>query len=380
MSRNVLIAGLLTLGLVACAPPPTVAPAEVRIGLITTLSGDLAESYGTPTVDAARLAIQPVNDGGGVDVGGRKQKVTFVIEDDQDRAEVAAAASQKLINQEKVVALIGPSLSRNAIPVADVAENARIPMISPDSTNPATTAGKKYAFRAAFIDPFQGRVIARFARDDLHAQKAAVLYDIASAFNKGIAEVFKQAFTEGGGDVVTFESYTTGEKAFGPQLARIRQSGASVLFLPNYDNDVPAQAQQARQVGISATLLGADSWSTIPSGDRVDLEGAFFSGSWSSGLTSEQAQAFIRAFRQSYNSEPNDVSALTYDTVGLLLEAIRSQNRAEPEAIRAGLAGIKDYKGVTGDIGYAGNGDPVKSAVISQVKDGKFVLYKQVNP
>ena len=380
MSRNALIAGLLTLGLVACALPPAAAPAEVHIGLITTLSGELAESYGTPTVDAARLAIQPVNDGGGLDVGGRKQKVTLVIEDDQDRAEVAAAAAQKLINQEKVVALIGPSLSRNAIPVADVAENARIPMISPDSTNPATTAGKKYAFRAAFIDPFQGRVIARFARDDLHAQKAAVLYDIASAFNKGIAEVFKQAFTDGGGEVVAFESYTTGEKAFGPQLARIKQSGASVLFLPNYDNDVPAQAQQARQAGISATLLGADSWSTIPPGDRVDLEGGFFSGSWSSGLTSEQAQAFIKAFRQPYNSEPNDVSALTYDAVGLLLEAIRNQNRADPEAIRAGLAGIKDYKGVTGDIGYAGSGDPVKSAVISQVKDGKFVLYKQVNP
>jgi branched-chain amino acid transport system substrate-binding protein len=317
MSRNALIAGLLTLGLVACALPPAAAPAEVRIGLITTLSGDLAESYGTPTVDAARLAVQPVNDGGGLGVGGRKQKVTLVMEDDQDRAEVAAAAAQKLINQEKVVALIGPSLSRNAIPVADVAENARIPMISPD---------------------------------------------------------------EVGGEVVAFESYTTGEKAFGPQLARIKQSGASVLFLPNYDNEVPSQAQQARQAGISATLLGSDAWSTIKPADRAVLEGGFFSGSWSSALPSEQAQAFVKAFRQLYNSDPDDVSALTYDAVGLLFEAIKSQKKAEPEAIRDGLAAIKDYKGVTGTIGYSGSGDPVKSAVISQVKDGNFVLYKQVNP
>ena len=375
-----LAASLLTVGLAACAPAPAAPPAEVRIGLITTLSGELADSFGTPTADAAKLAIQPVNDAGGLDIGGRKQHVTLVIEDDQDRAEVAAGAAQKLINQEKVVALIGPSLSRNAIPVADVAESAHIPMISPNSTNPATTAGKKYAFRAVFTDPFQGRVIARFARNELRAQKAAALYDIASAYNRDIAEVFKQAFTEIGGEIVAFESYTTGEKTFSNELMHIKQSGASVLFLPNYDNEVPSQAQQARRAGISATLLGADAWSTIKPSDRADLEGGFFSGSWSSELTSEQAQEFIKAFRQLYNSEPTDISALTYDTVGLLFEAIKNQKKAEPETIRDGLANIKDYKGVTGSIGYVGSGDPVKSAVISQVKDGRFVLYKQVNP
>ena len=375
-----LISSLLILMVVACTLAPATPPVEIRIGLITTLSGDLADAFGPPTVDAAKLAIQPVNDAGGLELGGQRQKVTLVIEDDQDRAEVAAGAAQKLINQEKVVALIGPSVSRNAIPVADVAESAHMPMISPNSTNPATTAGKKYAFRAVFIDPFQGRVIARFARDDLQAQKAAVLYDIASAYNKGIAEVFKQAFTESGGEVVAFEPYTTGEKTFSAQLARIKQSGASVLFLPNYDNEVPSQAQQARQAGISATLLGSDTWSTIKPADRAVLEGGFFSGSWSSALPSDQAQAFVKAFRQLYNSEPTDISALTYDAFGLLFEAIKSQKKAEPEAIRDGLAGIKDYKGVTGSIGYLGSGDPVKSAVISQIKDGAFVLYKQVNP
>jgi branched-chain amino acid transport system substrate-binding protein len=380
MFRHALIAGLLTLGLLACAPPPAAAPAEVRIGLITTLSGDLAESYGTPTVDAARLAIQPVNDGGGLDLGGRKQKVTLVIEDDQDRAEVAARSAQKLINQDKVVALIGPSLSRNAIPVADVAENARIPMISPNSTNPATTAGKKYVFRVDFIDPFQGRVIARFARDELHAQNAAVLYDVASAYNKGIAEVFKQAFTEAGGEVVAFETYTTGEKSFSQQIARIKQSGASVLFLPNYDNDVPAQAQQARLAGISAILLGSDTWGTLKSDSLGELEGSFFSTDWTIDAPGEESQAFVKRFRDTYSRAPNNIAALAYDAAGLLFQAIQSQGRIDPESIRAGLANTRGYAGVTGTITYQGSGDPIKSAVINQIKDGKFVLYKLVNP
>jgi branched-chain amino acid transport system substrate-binding protein len=372
---------IVSLVLVTCGSPTQAnASSEIRIGVITTLSGALADAFGTPTVDAARLAVQAVNGAGGLDVGGRKQTVTLLMEDDQDNAQVATSAAQKLINQEGVAALIGPSISRDAIPVAGVAENARIPMISPDSTNPATTAGKKYVFRAAFIDPFQGRVIARFALTDLHARKAAVLYDIASVYNKGISDVFKHVFTGGGGRVVAFESYFTGDKNFRPQLARIKRSGATVLFLPNYADDVPVQARQARQAGIHATLLGADAWSTLSPADLVHLDGAFFSSSWNPNLRSAQSRAFVRAFRRAYNREPNDVAALTYDCVGLLFHAMQSQGKADPESIRSGLAHTTSYAGVTGRIGYHGSGDPVKSAVISEIKDGKIVLYKQVEP
>jgi branched-chain amino acid transport system substrate-binding protein len=370
----------VSLALAACGSQAPAAPAEIRIGLITTLTGELAESTGKETVDAVKLAIQPLNDAGGLVVGGRKLKVTLVIEDDQDKAELATSTAQKLVNQDQVVALIGSSISRNAIPTADVAERARVPMISPNSTNPATTAGKQYAFRVAFIDPFQGQVLARFALSDLGARKAAVLYDVASAYNKGIAEVFKQVFTEGGGEVVAFETYTTGEKDFSAQLARIKESGATVLFLPNYDNDIPAQAQQARQANIHATLLGADTWSAIKPGDRTHLEGSFFSSGWNPNVSGEQSQAFVKAFRQVYGREPNDISALAYDAAGLLFQAIQSQGKIDPESIRTGLANTRGYTGVTGMITYQGGGDPVKSAVINQIKDGKFVLYKQINP
>jgi branched-chain amino acid transport system substrate-binding protein len=370
----------VSLVLAACGLEAPAAPAEIRIGLITTLTGALAESNGKETVDAVKLAIQPLNDAGGLEVGGRKLKVTLLIEDDQDKAELATSTAQKLINQDQVVALIGSSISRNAIPNADVAERAHVPMISPNSTNPATTAGKQYAFRVAFIDPFQGRAIARFALADLGAKQAAVLYDVASAYNKGIAEVFKQVFTEGGGQVVAFETYTTGEKDFGSQLVRIKQSGATVLFLPNYDNEVPAQAQQARQLGIQAILLGSDTWSAIKPGDRTNLDDAFFSSGWNPDVSGEQSQAFVKAFRQAYGREPNDLSAMAYDAAGLLFQAIQSQGKIDPESIRTGLANTRGYAGVTGTISYQGSGDPLKSAVINQIKDGKFILYKQVNP
>jgi len=372
---------LVAVSLIGCASPAPTPAAELRIGLITTLSGDLAESYGSSTVDAAKLALQPINDAGGLEVNGQKQKVSLVIEDDQDRAEVATRSAQKLINQDRVVALVGPSLSRNAIPVADVAEGARIPMISPNSTNPATTAGKKYVFRVDFIDPFQGRVIARFARDELHAQSAAVLYDVASAYNKGIAEVFRQVFTDAGGQVVAFESYTSGEKNFGQQMVRIKQSGAAVLFLPNYDNDVPTQAQQARTAGITATLLGSDAWGTLRPENLGELEGSYFSTDWSIDAPGERSQAFVKRFRDTYNRSPNNIAALAYDAVGLLLAGVRSQGKADPESIRAGLSGTVEYAGATGTIGYAGGGgDPVKSALVLRVKDGKMILDRQVDP
>jgi branched-chain amino acid transport system substrate-binding protein len=223
-------------------------------------------------------------------------------------------------------------------------------------------------------------VIARFAIDQLHAKKAGVLYDVASAYNKGIAEVFKQAFTEGGGQVVAFESYTTGEHDFSVQLQRIKGQEPDVLFLPNYDNEIPAQVHQARQAGIRATLVGSDTWGSIKPADRAELEGAYFSVGWSAELTSESSLKFVQFFRQTYNREPNDVAALSYDAVNLLLQVIKNQGKADPASIRDGLAGVKAYQGVTGNITYQGSGDPVKSAVISQVNGGKFVLYQQVDP
>jgi branched-chain amino acid transport system substrate-binding protein len=378
-SGFVLILSLsFSVGLVACGPQPE-QQTEIRVGVIAPLSGDIS-NVGQSTVEAAQLSVQKVNDAGGLDVGGRKQNVVLVIEDNQDKAETAVSAAQKLINQEIVVAIVGPQASRNAIPAANVAESAHIPLISPWSTNPETTAGKQYVFRVAFIDPFQGRVMARFAIEELGVQKAAVLYDVASAYNKGIAEIFKQVFEEAGGQVVAFESYTTGERDFAPQLERIRDSGAEVLFLPNYYNEVPLQAEQARQMGIDVPLIGSDTWGGLEPAYRQELEGSFFSTHYAPDIANQQAQAFIEAYRQAYGRVPDDVAALTYDAFGLLFQAIQSQGQADPESIRNGLSSVERFVGVTGSMDYRGSGDPVKSAVVLQIKGGNFVFYKEASP
>ncbi|NJL34001.1 MAG: ABC transporter substrate-binding protein [Chloroflexaceae bacterium] len=240
--------------ILACAAQPE-PENTLRIGLLAPITGEL-EYVGQSTIEAATLAIDALNAEGGLAIGNERWRIEIVTADTEDNAEVAVQAARRLINQEQVVALIGPQASRNAIPVARVAEQAQIPMISPWSTNPETTAGKYYVFRAGFIDPFQGAVIARFAIEELGMQKAATLYDVASAYNKGLAEVFIEQFERLGGDVVAAETYTTGTTDFSSHAKVLRESGADVIFLPNYGNEVPLQVRQLRAAGITAEFPG----------------------------------------------------------------------------------------------------------------------------
>lgn len=353
--------------------------APIRIGIVDCLTGDDAES-GRATVDAARLAVQEVNAAGGLDLAGQKHPVELVIKDTQSKPEEAISVAQALINQENVVAIVGPQYSRYAIPVAQLAEQSQIPMISPRSTNPETTQGKRYVFRANFIDTLQGEVVAQFAHNDLKAKQAAVLYDIASPYNQGIALVFRQIFTEQGGKVVAFESYTTGEQDFTTQLRTIRDRRPDVLFLPNYANEVPLQAQQARQLGISATLLGADAWGGIKESDRTRLEGAYFSDHYVPETTNEMTQRFIQRYRQIYGDAPNATAAATYDSLGLLFNVIQKQGKTDAESIRQSIAEFGAYQGVTGVLDYQGSGDPIVSVAILQIKASRAVFYKEIEP
>lgn len=357
-----------------------VAPAEkIRIGLVAPITGDLALT-GQFTVDAAKMAVDEINTAGGLMVNDHRYQVELFIEDNQDNPEVATSVAQKLINQQKVVAIIGPQASRNAIPVARIAENSGIPMITPYSTNPETTRDKKFVFRVAFTDLFQGSVLARFVLEEMKLTKAAVLYDIASAYNRGVAEIFRDSFEAAGGRVVAFESYTTGDGDFRPQLQRIAESGAQVLLLPNYYAEIEAQVTQAQELGLQIQYLGSDSWSTIPVDTLLKVEGVFTCAHYSVESTEPAAQTFVQNFQQRYSKLPEDTAALTYDAFGLLFDAIKRQGAFTPEAIRDGIANGDGYAGITGLIQYRGNGDPVKSAIILQVRDGNFVFYKQFNP
>jgi branched-chain amino acid transport system substrate-binding protein len=360
----------------------------IKVGGIGELTGDIP-AVGASFKNAAEMAVQEINDAGGLEVGGKKYQIEFVLEDNAGKADQSASAAQKLITQDNVVAIIGPNASRYAIPASEIAESNKVVLISPWSTNPKTTldantgAPKSYVFRACFIDPFQGRVVAKFALDQLKTTKAAVLYDVASEYNKGIADFFKQTYEENGGTVVAFETYTTGDKDFNAQLTKIKEAGPEVIFLPNYYSEVPLQVQQAHGLGITVPFLGSDSWG---SGELLtlcgaDCEGYYFSTHYAADAATPVATKFIEGYKTKYGSTPDDVAALTYDAFGLLWQALQAAGNVDRQAVRDALAKIPGYEGVTGNMQFQeGSGDPIKSAVILQVSGGKFVWFANANP
>ena len=352
---------------------------EIRLGLVTPLSGELAAS-GTSASQAARLKVKAVNQAGGVVLGGRKYQLNLVVEDGQNSPQAAVAAVQKLINQKGIAALVAALPSKSAIPVARVAEKAMIPMISPNSTHPETTAGKRFVFRASVTDPFQGQSLARFAFNDLGTLRAAILFDAASAYNQTLAKVFKAEYTALGGQITGFEFYTTGETDFRDQLRRISLTEPHLLFLPNYYYDAVRQVEQAREIGLECLILGSDGWDGMPREGYAVIQEAYHSTLWAPDPEDDRNRTFIDTYRSVYHDEPDTVAALTYDSVGLLVEALKGRDRADSEAIREGLAAIRGYQGLAGTISYEKGGDPVKSLAIVSVKEGRPEFFKVFTP
>jgi len=360
----------------------------LRIGAIVEMTGDMP-AVGASSRNAAELAVSELNAAGGITVAGKAYQVELVVEDNAAKPDQSAAAANKLITQDNVLAIVGPNASMGAIPAAEIAEASQTMLITPWSTNPKTTLDtrtglpKKYVFRACFTDPFQGQVLARFIIEKLGAKSAAVLYDVASEAPKSQAELFRQTFGELGGTVVAFETYTTGDRDFSAQLTKIKSAKPDVLFLPAYYNDVGLIAQQARRQGITQPLVGSDSWSSpeLIKLSEGAVEGAYFANHYASDIATPAAKKFISAYQQKYGNTPDDVAALTYDSFGLLFEALRKASAPERHAVRDAMGAISGYTGVTGDIRFSpGSGDPVKSAVIMQVKGDRFTWVMNAAP
>ena len=367
---------------------PVMAQDVIKIGAIYSLTGPVAE-VAKVQKRAIEMAVKEINDEGGLTINGKKVKVRLFVEDNAGKADQSALTAQKLISQNNVVAIVGPNASRYAIPASEIAESSQVVLITPWSTNPKTTLDartgqpKKYVFRACFIDPFQGGVLAKFAFEQLKTNKAAILYDVASEYNKGIAEIFKETFEKIGGQVVAFETYTTNDKDFSAQLTKIKNASPDILFLPNYYSEVPLQVQQAHRLGLDVPVLGSDSWGspdilTLCGGD---CDGYYFSTHYSPESATLEAKNFIANYNKMFGKTPDDVAALTYDSFGLLWTAIKSTGKADRQSIRDALAQIPKYPGVTGSMKFQeGIGDPVKSCVIVQIKDGKFNFFANANP
>ncbi|MBF0487915.1 MAG: ABC transporter substrate-binding protein [Nitrospirae bacterium] len=360
----------------------------IHIGVIAELTGDIP-AVGASCKNAAEMAVKAVNDTGGIDIGGKKYPLKLQIEDSAGRSDQAASAAQKLITRDKVIAIIGPNASSGAIPASEIAETSKVPLISPWSTNPKTTLDprtgkqKTYVFRACYMDSFQGRVLAAFAMGELKAKRAAVLYDVASEVLKGQAEVFKATFEEKGGAITGFETYTTGNKDFTVQMTKIKNDNPDLIFLPTYYSDVPLQVQQARRFGMNVPILGSDAWG---SHDLLglcgkDCDGSYFSSHFSANSTAPGVKKFVDDYKALYGSIPDDVAALTYDSFGILFEAMRKSGKPASEDIKNAIQKITGFQGVTGTITFhEGSGDPEKSVVILQIKDGEFKWFADIKP
>lgn len=355
-------------------------PDPVLIGLIASPTGEMGQ-IGRSTIEAAELAVKEVNEGGGLPVGKGRLPLKLIIEDDHNLPEMSVEAARKLILQDGVAALIGPQLSRTAIRVSEIAQELGVPMISPGSTHPDTTAAKPLVYRIAMVDTDQGAVMARFAREDLGMQRAAVLFDAANPYNSFMAEIFSQVFTRLGGELAAYESYATGEVDFSQQLAAIQESGAEFLYLPNYSHEITMQTEQAAQMGLHPIFGGSDTWGEYQDGSRpTQLDGSFFTASFSVESAGAPAAAFIERFQMETGRQPDDVAALTYDAFTLLFTAISSQGEGNSAAIQKGLQETTLFEGVTGTISYHGTGDPERSIIIMRIVGQKATPYRVIMP
>jgi branched-chain amino acid transport system substrate-binding protein len=364
-------------------------PVPVKIGLIAELTGELA-AVGASCKKGAELAVRRLNEAGGVKIGGNSYPLELVIEDSGMNPERAVAAVSKLIEKDKVLAIIGPNASGNAVPAADAAERAGVVLITPWSTNPKTTLDaatgrpKKYVFRACFTDTFEGQILAKFAREHFKATRAAVLYeDVGYGALKGQSGQFPKSFEAAGGKVTALERYPSGTPDFIPQLTRIKAAAPDVLFLPGYYRDIPLQAKQAEAIGLKLPVLGSDAWGTeeLIKACGTACEGFYLCSHYSAESANPLTKKFIALYRSQFLETPDDVAALTYDAFGLLAQALAKSSKPDREMVRKGMSQIRNFPGVTGEIRFpAGLGDPVKGAVILRIQEGKFVWAADVNP
>jgi branched-chain amino acid transport system substrate-binding protein len=380
-----LIATVLILSL-AIAPGAWSAD-QINIGFDIPLTGDNPD-VGASSKNAAEMYLKNTPT---IDVGGKTYALNFIYEDNEYKAESAVKAMTKLITVDNVLGVVGPQSSSQAVPAGEVANNNATPMISPWSTNPNTTLNRPYVFRGCFLDPFQGPVLANFATEELGAKKAAVLFDIAADYPKGLAEFFKAAFEEihGAGSVVAFESFTTGDKDFSAQLTNIVASGADVLFVPQYYSEVPLIVMGAKEMGWDKPILGSDSWG---GGDLMGLcgdacKGYYFSTHYAAAGAQGATKAFIDAYQAAYGKTPDDVAALTWDSLGLMIQAIKDTGglsgdiKADRTKVKDALAAVKNFPGITGAMTFTPEGDPKKCAVVVKINDeGQFAFHKSVCP
>jgi len=398
--RSVLVAALAACGLAlvgcekkASSPPaasatpgtaatpaggtPWVAADTILIGEIGSLTGSEA-TFGISTKNAIELALKEVNAAGGV----KGKKVEVRVYDDQSKPEEAANAATRLINQDQVLLILGEVASTNSLAMARKAQPAAVPMISNASTNPKVTEVGDYIFRVCFIDPFQGFVMAKFARDHLKLNKVAILRDLGSDYSQGLSDVFERKFTEMGGKIVGQETYTKGNTDFRSQLTALKRLQPEGIYIPGYYNDVGIIAKQAKELGINAKLMGGDGWDSEKLFELggTAVQGNYFSNHYSPDDPNPRIQSFIADYKALWGSVPDSLAALGYDAAMVAVDAMKRAPTLDRKAVRDAIAATKNFPGVTGTITLDDKRNATKPAVVLEVGQGKTKYVATIAP
>lgn len=369
----------LTLGLSLLSGCSSKAEDEkiIKIGAIGPLTGK-ASTYGQSVKNGAELLQEEINKSGGIN----GKEIQFIFEDDQADPTPSIQAFNKLVDNDKVVAILGPVTSGATTAVAPNATSKKIPLITPTATEPnITNKGGEYVFRGCFVDSFQGEILAKYAKESLSKKTAAVLYNAGSDYSKGIADTFKKDFESKGGQVTEYLSYNDGDTDFNAQLTKIKSSNPDVLVLPDYYNVVGLIAKQARATGITSRFLGGDGWESeeLYSIGGEAINGALYINHYYSGDTDENVKKFVDAYKAKFNKDPDAFAALGYDTAKVLVKAIEKSGDFSADKIKEALASI-ELDSVTGHIKFNEERSAVKSASIIKVDGENKTLVDKVNP
>ncbi|MEG6584409.1 ABC transporter substrate-binding protein [Dendrosporobacter sp. 1207_IL3150] len=379
-----LLAGVTMLGtlVTGCSSTSSTNAKEIKIGANYELTGGIA-NFGNQTLNGIKLAFKEVNANGGV-LG---KQLVLVTADNKSEPSEAANAITKLITQDKVKAILGPVSSSNVLATTQIAQDNKVPVITATATNPKVTFDngqvKSQIFRSCFIDPFQGTVMANFAVKSAKAKTAAIYIDNSSDYSKGLAQFFEEGFVKNGGTIVAKEAFLQKDQDFKATLTKIKATNPDVIFIPAYYEEVGKIVKQARELGINQPLLGTDGWDDpklVEIAGAAALNNGFFSNHYSPQDTDPNVVKFVEAYKKEYGQEPSALAALGYDSALMLIDAIKRAGSDEPAKIREALEQTKNLQVSTGLITLDANHNPVKSAVVIEMKDGKQSFKEKVNP
>lgn len=371
---------VLVAGLTGCGARTPDAP-EVHIGVLASLTGARVRISGESTRDGAELAARDINDAGGVDVGGVRHRVRIVYADVGEATDQATSAAQSLLTRPDIVAIVGPQYSRNALPVAVLAENAHVPMISPMASHPAVTAGRRWVFRIAFTDDAQAAALARWAHDGLRARRAAMLYEESASYSRSVADAFTAAFQAGGGRIVARETYTRDRATdFSAAMRRLRDARPDVVLLPNELPDDTLQLRQAALAGLRVPVLIPDFVDARLMASLPAAGGLYTTHHWHADRGGAESRTFVARFTRALRHPPNATAAATYDAVRLVADAIRRGGSTAPDQVRDAIAATRAWPGVAGPLDFAGRQDPGKRAIVLRLDGGRLVPVGEAAP